>query len=513
LDLKIIVPSHIYWRIGWGILWLSCDSIRLGSGTNFFRKVFNVEKRCIFMKKNYVFSFGFLLVVALSFSMVQAASPIGYWNFDGNYSDFAGLNNLDNYSCGFDNGILNNGLFVNDSHLLNPGMSNFELAPGNISVGAWVKIDELTGGWQTILEYDRHNSGGAGTSWFGIWVSPSDKFHFRVGHINNWENSNNYSSDVDLVEDKWYYLTATFDNVTKVGSIYVDGKLDSNFNLSGVAPSDWTRWTDASSSVFTVGKSRSLNHIQANIYQEAYAEPFFGMIDEIKIYSDVLNDTEILDEYNEIIPHNITIDLISPVDSFSVQSDSYDMFFEFNASGDHVLDICRAYLNGAEVDNGTDFSDVVNFTIAGLVPGNYVWSVECVDNYTNVNMSGNRSFTITAVPAPKPTPSSSSSPSTGGGATCGIWSECIDGIESRICGSSTVVRDCTVIELDDVSSNETNFSSAGSEEDDDSGNGFFSLITGAVTGVGTVGSWLIVALFVILAIVAFVAVKKRKSKK
>ena len=226
-----------------------------------------------------------------------------------------------------------------------------------------------------------------------------------------------------------------------------------------------------------------------------------------------MNDTEILDEYNEIIPHNITIDLISPVDSFSVQSDSYDMFFEFNASGDHVLDICRAYLNGAEVDNGTDFSDVVNFTIAGLVPGNYVWSVECVDNYTNVNMSGNRSFTITAVPAPKPTPSSSSSPSTGGGATCGIWSECIDGIESRICGSSTVVRDCTVIELDDVSSNETNFSSAGSEEDDDSGNGFFSLITGAVTGVGTVGSWLIVALFVILAIVAFVAVKKRKSKK
>jgi len=465
------------------------------------------------MKKNYIFSLIFLLVITLGFSMVQASSPIGYWNFDGDYNDSAGSNDLDNYSCDFDDGILNGGLAVNDSYLLNAGMGNFELAPGNISVGAWVKIDNLTGGWQTILEYDRHNSGGAGTNWFGIWVSPDDEFHFRVGHIANWNNIKNFSSDVKLVEDKWYYLTATFDNTTKVGSIYVDGKLDSNFDLSGIAPSNWTRWSTPSSSFFTVGKSRSLNHIQANIYQEAYAEPFFGMIDEVKIYSDVLNDTEILDEYNEIIPHNITIDLISPVDSFPVQSDSYDMFFEFNASGDHVLDICRAYLNGAEVDNSTGLNASVNFTIAGLAPGSYVWSVECVDNYTNVNMSGNRSFVITAVPTPTPGPSSSSSrPSASGGATCGIWSDCIDGIESRICGSSTVVRDCTVIELENVSSDETNFSSAGSEEDD-SGNGFFSLITGAVTGVGTAASWLIVALFVILAIAAFIVVKKKKAKK
>jgi hypothetical protein len=224
-----------------------------------------------------------------------------------------------------------------------------------------------------------------------------------------------------------------------------------------------------------------------------------------------------MDDYSFILGNfgmtcsaDIVIDLISPVNGSSVKSDSYDMFFEFNATGNYDLSVCGLYLNDKSVVNVTNLDNTINFTTSGLVPATYSWYVMCVDNNMNTNLSELLYFFVNAVP--DVAPASSNRPSSAGGATCGTWGDCIDGIESRKCGTATVVRDCAVVESDEVSSNETNFTSADAEEDE-SGNGFFSLITGAVTGVGTVGSWLIVALFVILAIVAFVAVKKRKSKK
>ena len=208
-----------------------------------------------------------------------------------------------------------------------------------------------------------------------------------------------------------------------------------------------------------------------------------------------------------IFPHSIVVDLISPADGFSVESDSYDAIFMFNATGSNDLANCELFLDDVSIANITGLVNVINFTFSDLIPGDYAWYVECTDDKTNVNVSESRSFSVTA---PKKTIKTSSGGSSGGKPTM-----CPDGSHFESGDTLKCIKDILEeanISLEDLNVSESDFNKLSEVEQRNLLQRLLDLITGNVTGgqATGIGAALI---FILLAITAFIVVKKKKAKK
>jgi hypothetical protein len=143
--------------------------------------------------------------------------------------------------------------------------TGLNFAPGSFSVSGWIKPRQVTGGYRTILEYDRD---GNDKNRFGLWLSSEGKFHFRVGR--DTKNSNQI-----LTSNQWYLLTATYDSISKTMSLYIDGQFDSSGTHSN-------GFTSANVAKLTIGVRGTED-----------AEYFDGLVDDIRIYKRALSASEV----------------------------------------------------------------------------------------------------------------------------------------------------------------------------------------------------------------------------
>ena len=139
--------------------------------------------------------------------------------------------------------------------------TGLNFAPGSFSASAWIRAREVTGGWRTIMEYDRD---GWDRNRFGMWLTEDGRFHFRVG----W---NAWQTNQKLNADQWYMLTGTYDSSTKKFSMYVNGQFDIAADLQ-------KGFTSANVAKLTVGVRGSED-----------GEYFSGLIDDVRIYNYALS--------------------------------------------------------------------------------------------------------------------------------------------------------------------------------------------------------------------------------
>jgi hypothetical protein len=196
---------------------------------------------------------------------------ISHWDFDGDALDSEGVNHLSNHGAAFVDGVVCQALdFDGVNDYLERDTCRLAIAPGSFTVYAWVKPDEVTGGWRTILEYDRYDGGGPATSWFGIWLNSNGNFHFRIG------SPTTIDSITALSPDEWYLLTATYNAVDNQAILYINGNYENSAILSPLY-----FWNAPADSSISIGR---------RIIGDEY---FNGVIDEVMIFDRALSQTEI----------------------------------------------------------------------------------------------------------------------------------------------------------------------------------------------------------------------------
>ena len=152
--------------------------------------------------------------------------------------------------------------------------TGLNFAPNSFSISAWINPRVVTGGWRTIAEYDRFDVS-SGTNWFGIWLSDTGNFHFRVG-------MDTQDSNQVLIADEWYLLTATYESSTGEMKLYIDGQYDSTGTYSS------SKFTSGANAKLTIGTRGTED-----------GEYFDGMIDDLRIYDLLLSAEDIQALYDD----------------------------------------------------------------------------------------------------------------------------------------------------------------------------------------------------------------------
>ena len=150
------------------------------------------------------------------------------------------------------------------------GIVTNSFSVGNsLSVSAWVKVNSIAGGEQTIIEHSRETD-----QWFGLWKKDgADLFQFR------WARTGTCTIDfvTTIRTNKWYHLVGTYDATSNTASVYLNGKLE-NTATGGTTPTPV-------SGIATLGRNGS------------GSEFFSGNIDEVAIWNRALHTEEILQLY------------------------------------------------------------------------------------------------------------------------------------------------------------------------------------------------------------------------
>ncbi len=148
------------------------------------------------------------------------------------------------------------------------------LKPTRITVSAWVNPSFLLGSDMYIVE----KSAGAGYS--GDWlldITGAHKFRWNISTGSGWAAS--LDSATTPVIGTWYFVTGTFDGSTV--NLYVNGALESSSAVSGSLQSQ--------TNAINIGESQDIQR------------PFYGTLDEVRIYNRALTGEEINNLLQKIV--------------------------------------------------------------------------------------------------------------------------------------------------------------------------------------------------------------------
>jgi hypothetical protein len=189
---------------------------------------------------------------------------VSHWTFNDNVNDVIGGNN----------GTSNDGNYVAHQALAFNGSSDKVDVPSNSNLGltkfsvvGWVYLASMPAGWATIMEHNRW-----GSNWYGLWKSANgNKFHFR------WSSDGMADFQSTIVPRVWYHVAGTYSNGK--ACLYLNGSKDSCVTV-GSAPTA------------AVATSRIGLNLDGG-------EGFPGNIYDIRVYDDVLSDSQISDLYGQ----------------------------------------------------------------------------------------------------------------------------------------------------------------------------------------------------------------------
>ncbi len=214
----------------------------------------------------------FVLVLGLVLtSMTGAADPdlVAHWKFD----DGSGTTLFDSSGNGHDGTLMGDPKWVpgklggalefdGDGDYVDCGSSPDFAIPVNISITCWIKVDVFDKTWQAIIttsdsSWRVHRSSSSNNiAWGTSGLSPTD-----------------LTGTTDVSTGEWFHIATVYNGTQKL--LYIDGNLD--------ASSDSTGNITASSVPVYIGENSG-----------ATGRFWAGLIDDVRIYSRALSETEIL---------------------------------------------------------------------------------------------------------------------------------------------------------------------------------------------------------------------------
>lgn len=197
-----------------------------------------------------------------------------YWPFDSNASDLINQNNGLVFAPVISIGTKNNSYSFdgyNDYLLVN---SSASLNVNSMTLSAWIYLSDLNDKG-IIGKYDNH-----GEYSYVFWYK-GGKIYFEIGSDNVFNTSVN--SNVINQANKWYYVVGTYDQ-QKI-RLYVDGILVASVNEN--------RNIGAGSFPLCFGTVK-YDCLTTNIYANKLENYFKGKIDDVKLYTRALSDSEVL---------------------------------------------------------------------------------------------------------------------------------------------------------------------------------------------------------------------------
>ncbi len=236
------------------------------------------------MKKILFFIYALLIVAA-----TMAQTPVAYYPFNGNANDASG-NGL--------HGVINGSVvptadrFGNaNSAMAFPGNTNSFiqiadnplLRPANITISCWINLAGV-GSLNTFVHK------GLSPCVNDSWYVGTESGNFRSYVSNSFTCGDQVSLSIAQVNNVWKYVAFTVDVTTDTRKLYIDGV--------EVASGTFTSSLQYDNGPVTLG---------AGFENGIMSFPLTGALDEVKVYSTVLNPAQILNEYIAAAPTTATL--------------------------------------------------------------------------------------------------------------------------------------------------------------------------------------------------------------
>ncbi|AQQ08597.1 hypothetical protein L21SP3_00384 [Sedimentisphaera cyanobacteriorum] len=155
---------------------------------------------------------------------------------------------------------------------------DFNNYQGGLTVSAWVNT-EYTDGWQVITAKDDRDIDWSG--WYlGISDSQQAAFTFR--------GADNSTGSTELADGQWHMITVTYNSETMEQRLYVDGLQDAPTVVLDSAPAK----TPAGEVPVVIGAE--------NMYSDGPRNPFYGLMDDVRIYNYPKDPYQVIDIYNDV---------------------------------------------------------------------------------------------------------------------------------------------------------------------------------------------------------------------
>ena len=228
------------------------------------------------MCRKLIYLFSFILVLGLVLmSVAKAADPdlAAYWKFD----DGSGTTAFDSTGNGNDGvfvgdpkwvpGKLGGALEFDGDDYLNCGNGPSLQIQDAITIAFWFKVEAFSNTWEAFMakgdnSYRTSRGGGTGNATH-LGISGTS-----TGGMNGW-----FNGTVIVTDNQWHHMAATYDGAE--GRIYIDGVLD--------VTSPGTGQINISTYDLYIGEN-----------SQATGRFLHGLLDEMRIYSRALTETEIL---------------------------------------------------------------------------------------------------------------------------------------------------------------------------------------------------------------------------
>jgi hypothetical protein len=237
-----------------------------------------------------------VLILVLGLCGAAQATLVSQWKLEGDTIDSIGTNHGSNHSVSYIAGAPNGadpggqaGYFGGAAWVNVGNQSSLQPATA-ISITAWIKLEkELADVWQAIYRRD-----GTGTTrellqvgtyktdeglWFGIGTT--DGYAEPVGTV----------TDAEMRDGYWHLAAATYDSSVSGQDnifIYWDGEVRGSMEWSGLMDTDNLRDAMIGANTATGG------------------EPFYGGIDDVRLYNHALSAAEV----QALVPEPATIMLL-----------------------------------------------------------------------------------------------------------------------------------------------------------------------------------------------------------
>lgn len=141
-----------------------------------------------------------------------------------------------------------------------------------ISIAAWIKADSITSG--TYSHIIGNSPGGIET--FRLQLN-GDKLQFLLNDGSTY--SSIITSNLQLSANTWYYIVLAYDGTT--ANIYINGALDNSVTIS-----------------FHLLSVYNMLYVGAQYNGSSCTNQFHGIIDELKLYNEMLSPTTIKQYYD-----------------------------------------------------------------------------------------------------------------------------------------------------------------------------------------------------------------------
>lgn len=231
----------------------------------------------------------------------KPAAPIAWWSFQdllGNapsakyvHEPAAKLNDVVDGFPTLSEGVAGNALKFDglSTHLTRP-VDKVPALGDAFSFESWIALQEYPWNWAAILNQERDHKEG----WF-FGISGEGRLGLHVAKDGKWIECNS-KSQLPLL--KWSHVAGTFDS--NVGlKVYINGKLEGEFKATGpITPAQGVNL------LMGLSHTKTFPIRTERAYSASFLSPMLidGLLDEVKIYSRALSESEVAQAYSAVQP-------------------------------------------------------------------------------------------------------------------------------------------------------------------------------------------------------------------